>query len=63
VNGKPACASGEFINQVLREEWGWDGMIVSDYTAVELMNECVGLLLLSFLDEKPRNYAVVVGGL
>ena len=39
VNGIPACGNGDFNNAVLRDEWGWDGMIVSDYTAVELMGE------------------------
>lgn len=39
VNGIPTCASDVFNNQLLRENWGWEGFIVSDYTAIELMND------------------------
>jgi beta-glucosidase-like glycosyl hydrolase len=36
--GIPSCAH-PFNNQVLREEWGWDGFIVSDCSAIELFEE------------------------
>ena len=39
VNGIPTCASDVFNNQLLRDNWGWEGFIVSDYTAIELMND------------------------
>lgn len=39
VNGVPMHAHEGLINGVLRGEWGWDGILVSDYTGVmELMN-------------------------
>ncbi len=42
VNGIPMHAHGRLINGVLREEWGWDGVVVSDYTGIaELMNHGV----------------------
>ena len=34
--GVPSCAQ-PFHNEVLRKEWGWDGFIVSDYSAIALM--------------------------
>lgn len=34
VNGVPMHAHGGLINGVLRDEWGWDGVVVSDYTGV-----------------------------
>ena len=30
VNGVPSCANGKFQNDLVREQWGWDGFIVSD---------------------------------
>ena len=33
VNGKPTCAHPELLNDVLRESWGFDGFVVSDYDA------------------------------
>lgn len=35
VGGVPMHANGDLINDVLRKEWGWDGLLVSDYTGVE----------------------------
>lgn len=31
VNGKPTCAHDELLNGVLREQWSFDGFVVSDY--------------------------------
>ncbi len=31
VNGEPACASTFLLQQVLREDWGFDGFFVTDY--------------------------------
>ncbi|MEK6320834.1 MAG: beta-glucosidase BglX [Acidobacteriota bacterium] len=39
INGVPATANPFTLKQVLRNEWKFDGFVVSDYTAVmELMN-------------------------
>ena len=39
VDGVPMHANRELIDGVLRREWGWDGILVSDYTGVmELLN-------------------------
>ena len=31
VNGQPACSNQYLLQQVLRDEWGFDGFVVSDY--------------------------------
>ena len=33
--GEPCCASELLLEKVLREEWGFDGMVVSDFTALK----------------------------
>jgi beta-glucosidase len=33
VNGKPTCAHDELLNGILRQQWGFDGFVVSDYDA------------------------------
>lgn len=35
VNGKPAPVSAELLTKTLREEWGFEGHVVSDYGAEE----------------------------
>lgn len=38
LNGVPSVANPLLMNQILRKEWGFDGLVVSDYAAVnELM--------------------------
>jgi beta-glucosidase len=34
VNGEPCSASGELLHKILREEWGFDGYVVSDCGAI-----------------------------
>ncbi|MBE1535191.1 glycoside hydrolase family 3 C-terminal domain-containing protein [Actinomadura algeriensis] len=34
LNGRWACHDGNALNDVLRSEWGFDGMVLSDHTAV-----------------------------
>jgi len=34
VNGVPACEHHELLTQILRKEWGFDGLVVSDWGAV-----------------------------
>lgn len=39
IGGVPMHAHDQLIDGLLRDEWGWDGVVVSDYTAVwELRN-------------------------
>ena len=35
INGVPACGNDFFMNQVAREEWGFDGYVISDEKALE----------------------------
>ena len=35
VNGVPACADAKLLNDTLRQQWGFDGFVVSDCGAVE----------------------------
>lgn len=44
LNGVPASANPYLMNQILRKEWGFDGFVVSDYTAIkELINHGIAL--------------------
>lgn len=39
LNGEPSTANEFTLKQVLRKEWGFTGLVVSDYNAVlELIN-------------------------
>lgn len=35
LNGIPATANAFLLDQILREEWGFEGFVVSDYQAIE----------------------------
>ena len=35
VNGVPSCANSEFLNGVLRDQYGFDGLVVSDCGAID----------------------------
>ncbi len=37
VDGIPLAASTEYLTRVLREEWGFDGVVVADYFAVAFL--------------------------
>jgi beta-glucosidase len=34
LNGVPATANSYLLTHILRDEWGFDGLVVSDYTAI-----------------------------
>jgi beta-glucosidase len=37
VDGVPCHVSSELLTSILREEWGFDGLVVSDYTALSML--------------------------
>ncbi|HRQ40350.1 MAG TPA: glycoside hydrolase family 3 N-terminal domain-containing protein [Chloroflexota bacterium] len=43
LDGVPCAASKELLTDILREEWGFDGMVVSDYFAVEQLQRAHGV--------------------
>jgi beta-glucosidase len=44
LNGVPATADPYLMDEILRKEWGFDGFVVSDYTAVmELIHHGIAL--------------------
>jgi beta-glucosidase len=44
LNGVPSTANPYLLNTILRKQWGFDGVVVSDYTAIlELMHHGVAL--------------------
>ena len=43
INGVPATANSFILTQILRKEWGFDGMVVSDWQAIpELRDHSIG---------------------
>jgi beta-glucosidase len=34
IDGEPISASRHYLSEVLRGQWGFDGLVVSDYEAV-----------------------------
>src|SRR3954447_2355692 len=42
INGVPGCANKYTENKVLKQRWGFDGFIESDYTAVAELRACPG---------------------
>lgn len=58
VNGTPACANDELLNQVLKQQLGFQGWVMSDYGATPNTVQSV----LSGLDqEMPGNFTPEVG--
>ncbi len=40
INGQPGCANPHVETDILKKEWGFDGFIESDYTAVAELRAC-----------------------
>src|SRR3954454_17215919 len=40
LNGHPGCANAYTENEILKRQWGFDGFIESDYTAVDELRAC-----------------------
>jgi beta-glucosidase len=38
VDGVPCHASRELLTTILRDRWGFDGIVVSDYTAIQMLS-------------------------
>lgn len=34
IDGEPCCGNSHYLQQILRNEWGFDGMVVSDCSAI-----------------------------
>ncbi len=40
LDGIPCHSSKELLTNILREKWGFEGIIVSDYFGINMLNEC-----------------------
>src|SRR5215216_5413178 len=40
LNGVPGCANDDTMNRILKGEWGFDGFVESDWTAVAELRAC-----------------------
>jgi beta-glucosidase len=40
INGVPGCGNDDTMNRILKGEWGFDGFVESDWTAVAEMRAC-----------------------
>ena len=40
INGVPGCANSLLETEILKGEWGFDGFVESDYTAVAELRAC-----------------------
>jgi beta-glucosidase len=40
INGQPGCANQHIESDILKREWGFDGFVESDYTAVAELRAC-----------------------
>ncbi len=43
INGVPGCANKYLETRVLKQRWGFDGFVESDYTAVAELRACPGV--------------------
>jgi beta-glucosidase len=58
INGVPGCGNPYTETQILKREWGFDGFIESDYTAVSEMRACPP----KTPDEGPCGHGVAADG-
>jgi beta-glucosidase len=43
IDGEPVHASRHLLTQVLRDEWGFDGLVVADYVGISLLHQHHGV--------------------
>jgi beta-glucosidase len=58
INGSPGCGDTHTETDILKRDWGFDGFIESDYTAVSEMRTCPP----KTPDEGPCGHGVAAGG-
>jgi beta-glucosidase len=58
INGVPGCGHDELMNRILKGEWGFDGFIESDWTAVAELRACPP----ARPDEGPCGHGVAADG-
>ena len=58
INGVPGCGNQDLETDILKREWGFDGFIESDYTAVAEMRACPP----KTPDEGPCGHGVAADG-
>jgi beta-glucosidase len=58
INGSPGCGDSHTETDILKHEWGFDGFIESDYTAVSEMRTCPP----KTPDEGPCGHGVAADG-
>jgi len=58
INGVPGCGNDDTMNRILKGEWGFDGFIESDWTAVAELRACPPVRP----DEGPCGHGVAADG-
>jgi beta-glucosidase len=58
INGVPGCANHETETEILKRQWGFDGFVESDYTAVAELRACPPVNP----DEGPCGHGVAADG-
>jgi beta-glucosidase len=58
INGVPGCGNDDTMNRILKGEWGFDGFVESDWTAVAEMRACPPVRP----DEGPCGHGVAADG-
>ena len=58
INGVPGCANSQLETEILKGEWGFDGFVESDYTAVAELRACPP----KTPDEGPCGHGVAADG-